>query len=212
MPLEAPLFSAHELAVYRGDRCLIRGLSLDVGAGDIVHLVGPNGCGKTSLMRVLAGLGSPEHGEVRWRGRALRGQDAAFLQNTAWLGHSAGLKGDLTLEENIRFDNALRRGAGESRIGTVLEALGLGGRRDVVARGLSAGQRRRLALARVLLSDAALWLLDEPFTNLDADGQDFVRGMFADHAGAGGAIVFAAHASVDIDGRAVRRLTWQASA
>lgn len=210
--MQAPLFSAHDLAVFRGDRCLIRGLSLDVGPGDIVHLVGPNGCGKTSLMRVLAGLGTPEHGEVRWRGQPLRSHEAAFLQNTAWLGHSAGLKGDLTLDENIQFDNALRRGAAQDRIDTVLDALGLGARRDVPARGLSAGQRRRLALARVLLSDAALWLLDEPFTNLDADGQAFVRGMFGDHAAAGGAIVFAAHSTVDIDGRGVRRLTWQANA
>jgi heme exporter protein A len=163
-------------------------------------------------MRVLAGLGTPEHGEVRWRGQPLQGADPAFLQNTAWLGHSAGLKGDLTLEENIRFDNALRRGAAPKRIDDVLVALGLAGRRDVPARGLSAGQRRRLALARVLLTDAALWLLDEPFTNLDADGQAFVRGMFSEHAAAGGAIVFAAHSTVDIEGRGVRRLTWQADA
>ena len=187
----------------------MRGLTVDVRPGDIVHLVGPNGCGKTSLMRVLGGLGSAEHGDVFWCGEPVRRRRAAFQQNMAWLGHSAGLKGDLTLDENIRFDNALRRGAGAARIDAVLDGLGLGGRRDVAARGLSAGQRRRLALARVLLSEAVLWLLDEPFTNLDADGQAYVRQMFGAHATAGGAIVFAAHSDVDIPGRRLRRLAWQ---
>ncbi len=207
--MSALTFSARNVAVFRGERCLISDLTLEVVAGDIVHLVGPNGCGKTSLMRVLAGLGTPERGEVLWQGEPLASVRSACYQNIAWLGHQAGLKGDLTLLENLNFDNALRRRASVSRLERVLESLGLASRRDVFARGLSAGQRRRLALARVLLSDAVLWLLDEPFTNLDTEGQAFVRQMMSEHAAAGGAMIFAAHHDVEIPGASVRRLEWQ---
>ncbi|MEO0575937.1 MAG: cytochrome c biogenesis heme-transporting ATPase CcmA [Pseudomonadota bacterium] len=206
--LSALSLSLRNISVFRGDRCLLRDLGLDIAAADVVHLVGPNGCGKTSLMRIIAGLTSPETGEVLWQGRPISQQRSAYLRNCAWLGHTAGLKGDMTLLENLRFDNRLRRNVSDQLVVDTLRTLGIDNRADVAARGLSAGQRRRAALARVLLSDACLWLLDEPFTNLDREGQQEVRALMAAHARAGGAIVFAAHHDVAIEGVTVRRLEW----
>lgn len=201
-------FEVRNVSVQRGPRVLIEGFDLSVRAGQAVHLIGPNGCGKTSLMRVMAGLVAPLEGELLWCGRPVHRVLAAFQQNMAWLGHHAGLKGDLTLLENLHLDNALRRGCSSARVEAVLEQLNLAGRRSVLARGLSAGQRRRLALARVLLSDAPLWLLDEPLTNLDTEGRSLVLDLMSQHVATGGSCIFAAHQSVELDKTTVRRLEW----
>ena len=203
-------FGTRKIAIFRGERCLLSGLDLEVSGGDLVHLVGPNGCGKTSLLRVLAGLAQPESGDVLWQGRPIREQLSCFHQNIAWLGHRAGLKGDLSLAENLTFDAALRQSAQAPSTAHLLERLGIAERADVAARGLSAGQRRRTALCRVLMSAAPLWLLDEPFTNLDANGQALVRELLVAHSRAGGAAIFAAHSDVSLDGVTVRRFEWQA--
>jgi len=203
-------FEVRDVSVQRGGRTLLTDFQLMVNPGEVVHLVGPNGCGKTSLMRVMAGLVAPSAGAILWCDEPLLSANLVFHQNMAWLGHHAGLKADLTLRENIQFDNALRRGHPKARLDEVLNGLGISHRADVLARGLSAGQRRRLALARVLLSDARLWLLDEPFTNLDSAGQAYVRDLIAQHAMAGGSCVFAAHQDIAIDDIELRRLEWAA--
>ncbi|MEM7763732.1 MAG: cytochrome c biogenesis heme-transporting ATPase CcmA [Pseudomonadota bacterium] len=207
---EFPL-SLRDIVVSRGERCLLRGLHLDVAPGDLVHLVGPNGCGKTSLLRVIAGLSPPQSGEVLWHGEPIVGQRLRYAQSIAWLSHQPGLKADLSLIENLTFDNALRRRVTAAQLDDTLIGLGIASRRDVRAGGLSAGQRRRAALARVLMSDAPLWLLDEPLTNLDTTGRAFVLSQLQSHAAAGGMIVFAAHTDIVIANTAVRRLEWEVS-
>ena len=164
-----PLISTHALACTRGSARLFAGLDLAVGEGELLHVAGANGSGKTSLLRILCGLSEPESGEVRWRGQPARSVRDDWRGGMLYLGHRNGVKDDFTPLENLHASAAI---AGERIADTVLlEALvdiGLAARLDVPARSLSQGQRRRVALARLLADTrSALWILDEPFTALD---------------------------------------------
>ena len=199
-------FSVHELHVWRGDRHVLRGLSFAVAAGDCIHVAGPNGSGKTTLLRVLAGLLPAEQGSVAWRGRSIAAGRDAHGAAISYLGHSDGLKADFTARENLAFEVGLRRRVAPSAIDAVLSRVALSDAHDRPARALSAGQRRRLAMARVMLTDAPLWLLDEPFTNLDAEGVARLSVVIAEHLDAGGAAFIAAHQPLAIPGHAARRV------
>jgi heme exporter protein A len=198
--------SAQGLHVWRGERHVLRDISFEAAAGELLHVAGPNGAGKTTLLRVCAGLLGPEQGAVTWRGRPIAADRDAYAAAFSYLGHSDGLKPDFTSHENLAFEVGLRRVVAASEIEATLAQVGLAGARDQPARSLSAGQRRRLALARVMLAGTALWILDEPFTNLDAAGVAMVAGIVAEHAEAGGAVMFAAHQSPAIPRRPVRRV------
>lgn len=198
--------SARDLHVWRGERHVLRGLSVDASSGDCVHLAGPNGSGKTTLLRVLAGLLVPEEGGVNWRGRPIGADRDAYAATICYLGHSDGLKPDFTAHENLAFEVGLRRVLTPEETDAVLVRVGLTGSRDQPARSLSAGQRRRLAMARVMLSHATLWLLDEPFTNLDSAGVEMLSGVVAEHLAAGGAALIASHQAPAIPGHPARRV------
>jgi heme exporter protein A len=171
-----------------------------------MHVVGPNGAGKTTLLRVLAGLLTPEQGTILWGGRAIRGLADDWCAGFSYLAHSDGLKPELTARENLEFEVRLRRPVADSEFGEALERVGLAAAGDLAAGALSAGQRRRLALARVLLTAAPLWMLDEPYTNLDAAGTAFVSEVIGRHLAAGGAALIAAHQPPAIPDHQPRRL------
>lgn len=156
-------------------------------------LTGRNGAGKTSLIRVIAGLLDAEEGEVRWRGAPTRANRHDFHAQLAYLGHEPPLKGDLTGRENLHFSAGIRRPVGMSDIDAALTKTGGLAFADRAVRTLSAGQRRRVALAGVLLAGAVLWLLDEPTTNLDADGQQLVVELIGEHLARDGLVVAAVH-------------------
>ena len=208
MPQPAPAsptpLEIDDLCVWRGDRCLIDGLSFAVGAGELVWLRGDNGVGKTSLLRVLAGLARPERGTVAWRGRDALEQPDALRGELLYLGHLDALKRALTARENLVADAALRGGADAAAVAAALAELGCGDRADLAVAQLSAGQRRRVALARLALSRAPLWLLDEPTTNLDAEGQGVVARLIERHLGRGGLAVVASHLPLAVVARAPR--------
>jgi heme exporter protein A len=192
--------------VWRGERQVLSALSFAVAAGECFKVTGPNGIGKTTLLRVLCGLLVPESGETRWRGQAIGALGADYCAEIAYLGHSNALKTDLTSRENLRCLVGVRRALGAGDISDALEHVGVADCAELPARVLSAGQRRRLALARLWLWGAALWVLDEPATNLDTAGQQLVESMIRDQMGRGGVVVVATHQRILEDAAGVRRL------
>ena len=182
----------------RGERCLFEGLDFAVKSGELLILEGRNGCGKTSLMRAIAGMLSLETGEIFWNDEPVRKQRQNFHGSLVWLAHRTGLKGDLNMLENLQFERSLRQQSTRDPE-SVYQRLGIERLRKLPLRSLSAGQQRRVALARMLLADVPLWLLDEPFTNLDREGRKLVMELVEEHLAAGGLCVMAAHQDVEID-------------
>ena len=179
--------------LWRGDRHVLRGVTFDAGAGKCVLLTGKNGAGKTTLIRAIAGLLDPEEGQVFWRGAPARARRDDFHAELAYLGHEPPLKGDLSARENLKYSIGIRRAVSSAEIDAALVRTGAIAFADRAVRMLSAGQKRRVALAGVLLSNALLWLLDEPTTNLDADGQQLVRELIAEQLARSGIVVAAVH-------------------
>lgn len=195
--------SGNALTLIRGERCLFEGLSFALDPGELLLLEGQNGSGKTSLLRAIAGLMSLESGEVRWNDVPVLEQRQEFHAATVWLGHRSGLKSDLTMVENLRFEACLRPQSGKD-IDEVFDRLGIRRLRKLPVRSLSAGQQRRVALARLLLADVPLWLMDEPFTNLDRDGRTLVMELVQEHLARGGLCALAAHQDVSIQAPVTR--------
>lgn len=182
------------LTCERDWRVLFSGLDLQIGRGQMLQVAGPNGSGKTSLLRLLAGLMQPTEGEILYRGQALGRQRHELARHTLWIGHAAGIKGLLTPEENLTWLTALQHGATAEAISTALQAVGLKGFEDVPCHTLSAGQQRRVGLARLYLPQApALWILDEPFTALDKKAVAQLEQHLAGHCERGGMVIFTTH-------------------
>jgi len=190
--------SGESLTLIRGERCLFEGLDFTVNSGELLLLEGRNGCGKTSLMRAIAGLLTLESGQIFWNAKPVLSQRQEFHGALVWLAHRTGLKGDLTMVENLQFEASLRPQANADH-DEVFERLGIERLRRLPLRSLSAGQQRRVGLARMLLADVPLWLMDEPFTNLDREGRQLVMELVESHLNSGGMCVMAAHQDVDID-------------
>ena len=199
----AAALAAIDLACRRGERLVFAGLSFALSAGGALVLTGPNGSGKSSLLRLLAGLARPEGGVIAWQGVDIAGDPAAHRGRLHFIGHQDALKGVLTVGETLAFWAGMRSG------GETLAALAhfrLARLADWPCRLLSAGQRRRLALARLIASPAALWLLDEPTAGLDVDAITDLGAALAKHRAEGGCVVVSTHAPLPLTGAEVLRL------
>jgi len=202
--LETGVLAGSGLTLWRGTTFLFEELSFVVPAGTALLIEGPNGAGKTSLLRVIAGLTMPESGTISWRGGDCREQTRAGRLRMAFSGHALALKAELSTRANLEF--CARLSGIPDKVGEILQLMGLGNCADLEVRQLSAGQKRRAALARILLSKAELWLLDEPQTNLDAAGRQSVEAAIRGHLDQGGTVVVAAHQALDLGSATVSRL------
>ncbi|HET7864003.1 MAG TPA: cytochrome c biogenesis heme-transporting ATPase CcmA [Burkholderiaceae bacterium] len=194
-----PVLTAHALGCRRGDRLLFAGFELEIHPGQVIWVRGANGRGKTSLLRLLAGLASPEQGEIKWTGTPNTAA-AHPAQRLVYIGHSNALKDDLTALESLQFMAQLhRRPAGPQALEDALRRCGMQGHRHAPVRTLSQGQRRRVALARLCLeTEPLLWILDEPFDALDVQGVETLNSLLSSHAQRGGSAVLTSHLALSL--------------
>lgn len=191
------------LSCIRDDRVLFEELAFEIGAGQVLLLEGKNGSGKTSLLRILCGFRQPDAGQVRWCGEAVN--DSQFYARMAYVGHLDGIKKELTVLENLTMALALSQ-SGRYSIEQALARVHLAGYDDMLVQTLSAGQKRRLSLARLLMTENDLWILDEPFTALDKQGIALFESLMCEHCANGGMIVLTSHHDVVLHGVDVQRI------
>jgi heme exporter protein A len=205
MTIAAAGLQVDRVHVWRGERHVLQGVSLSLQPGELLHVWGPNGTGKTTLLRVLCGLLRPEQGTVAWCGQSITLVRTEYQGAMTYASHEPALKSDLTPLENLRFAVGLKRRASDVELRASLQLTGVAACADLPTRVLSAGQRRRVAMARVAAVRAQLWLLDEPFTNLDSVGSRLVAQLLEQHVDRGGSAVVVAHHDLEL-ARPVRRL------
>ena len=189
------MLEVRDLTAIRDDRELFESVSFSVSAGDLVQVEGRNGSGKTTMLRIITGLGDSEAGEIIWKGVETRKDRDAFHQDLLFIGHQTGVKKELTAFENLSFYQQLNGSTGvtEDDIWMALAKVGLAGKEDIPAGKLSAGQQRRVALARLWLSRHPLWILDEPLTAIDKQGIKVIEALFVEHTQNGGMVLFTTH-------------------
>jgi heme exporter protein A len=200
------LLSANGLTCIREDRILFEALNFSVCSGDVIQVEGPNGSGKTSLLRILAGLSQPYDGTVLFREQNITEQSDEFHQNLLYIGHLPGVKGEMTAQENLEFTLALH-GNDVSTAEETLEKVNLLGFENALASHLSAGQHRRISLARLWQSTAPIWILDEPFTAIDKRGVKKLEQLFLAHAQRGGCVILTTHQDLSFTEDKVKKIT-----
>ncbi|WP_145518430.1 cytochrome c biogenesis heme-transporting ATPase CcmA [Yersinia mollaretii] len=200
------MLEAKDLTCIRDERRLFQRLSFGVAAGEIVQVEGQNGAGKTSLLRILAGLADADEGQVSWQGENIRRDRARYHQDLLYLGHQPGIKSVLTPFENLTFYQSVFQKVDSAAIWQALAQVGLVGYEDLPVSQLSAGQQRRVALARLWLSQSPLWILDEPLTAIDKQGVGTLLALFVEHAAKGGMVLLTTHQDLDAVGQQVRKI------
>ena len=198
------MLEARELLCERDERTLFSGLSFTLNAGEWVQITGSNGAGKTTLLRLLTGLSRPDAGDVRWQGQPLHQVRDSYHQNLLWIGHQPGIKTRLTALENLHF---YHRDGDTAQCLEALAQAGLAGFEDIPVNQLSAGQQRRVALARLWLTRATLWILDEPFTAIDVNGVDRLTQRMAQHTEQGGIVILTTHQPLNVAESKIRRIS-----
>lgn len=199
------LLETRDLGCIRSDRLLFEHLDIALAPGEMLVVEGPNGCGKTSLLRILTGLRLADDGQVLWRGETVDRLAGDYYEQVAYVGHHDGVKLELSCLENLRLARAMGIPS-NADLDEVLERVNLYAYGESEAGSLSAGQRRRLALARLLATESLCWILDEPFTSLDRASIGLFAGLFEQHLMNEGLIVVTSHHEMDLPTRAVRRL------
>ncbi|GAK84911.1 ABC transporter involved in cytochrome c biogenesis ATPase component CcmA [Vibrio ponticus] len=202
------MLEVKQLTAIRDERILFESLSFSIGSGELVQIEGRNGTGKTTLLRIVAGLGDRDDGEIFWNNENIESNRDAYHQDLLFLGHQTGVKRELTAYENLRFYISIHsnQAVDKETIYQALTKVGLAGREDVPVAQLSAGQQRRVALARLWLSKHKLWILDEPLTAIDKQGVKVLEALFLSHAEQGGIVVLTTHQDMFADNAKLRKI------
>jgi heme exporter protein A len=201
LSLATELLKVENLFCERDERILFEGLCFSLEQGEVIQIEGQNGSGKTTLLRILSGLSSNFEGEIFWQGEAIDNVRDEFLSELLYFGHHPGVKAILSPEENLRWYAAMHPGIEQNKISYALEKVGLAGFEDVPCHTLSAGQNRRVSLARLYLSKARLWILDEPFTAIDKKGVAEKEQLILEHAAQGGTVILTTHHELGVGDR-----------
>lgn len=197
------ILEARNLCCVRDDRVLFESLDFTLETGQILLLEGENGAGKTSLLRILCGFREPDTGNIFWQGEEI--DRTRYHTDMAYVGHMDGIKKELTVSENLKLSLSLGQ-PGKLTIAQALNKVKLNGYDDTLVQALSAGQKRRLSLARLLITHNILWILDEPFTSLDKQGIQLIESIMAEHCAQGGMIVMTSHHEVNLEGVRIKRI------
>ena len=201
------MLEVFELSAVRDEKVLFDSLSFKIEPGELVQIEGRNGTGKTTLLRIVAGLGDSDNGDVFWKGSPVRADREEYHRDLLFLGHLTGVKRELTGFENLLFYQSLHQGkADEEEVWSALAQVGLAGREDVPVAQLSAGQQRRVALARLWVSRQPLWILDEPLTAIDKQGVKVLENLFLAHAEKGGMALLTTHQDMFGDSPMLRKI------
>ncbi len=199
VPASVPMLSARNLYCERDDRLLFESLDFDLGEGQVLQVKGSNGSGKTTLLRILCGLHDNYQGAINWFGMPIQRQRDYFHGSLLYLGHRVGVNRVLTPMENLRWACQLQAPTTDGQISEALERLELRGFEDSPCHSLSAGQKQRVSLARLLINPAQLWVLDEPFTTLDVHGVAVLEDLLVQHVNRGGSVVVTTHHSLAVN-------------
>lgn len=206
-PINSDMLQGINLACVRGDRELFKDINFLLESGGLMQVRGPNGSGKTSLLRMLCGLSHPAAGDILWEDQNIRALDSDFFAAVTYIGHLSGTKDDLTVLENLQISSALAgMEISTEQANDALHYIGLKGREALPVKVLSQGQRRRVALARLLVCKTSLWILDEPLVALDVMAVKLVRGVLEEHLQQGGMVVMTTHQEIDISAASIMEL------
>ncbi|MGR5067059.1 MULTISPECIES: cytochrome c biogenesis heme-transporting ATPase CcmA [Vibrio] len=201
------MLEVSNLTAIRDERILFENLQFEIKPGELVQIEGRNGTGKTTLLRIVTGLGDREEGIIKWKGEVIEKSRDLFHQDLLFLGHQTGVKRELTALENLRFYQSIHNNrSSDEEIFAALTQVGLAGREDVPVAQLSAGQQRRVALARLWLSNQILWILDEPLTAIDKQGIKVLESLFARHTENGGIVMLTTHQDMFADSTKLRKI------
>lgn len=201
------MLEVSNLTAIRDERVLFENLTFSIQPGELVQIEGRNGTGKTTLLRIVTGLGDKEEGEILWKGEQIDKSRDEFHQDLLFLGHQTGVKRELTAFENLIFYQSVHQeSSSHEAIFQALAKVGLAGREDVPVAQLSAGQQRRVALARLWLNKQVLWILDEPLTAIDKQGVKVLEALFAHHAENGGIVILTTHQDMFADSPKLRKI------